>query len=137
MLIEIKCAFCCGAGWKIPGHINRAIVAGAKLYCSRHCAGMARRLSISVQEKKAAKAEYDLKYRAKMESEELRARKAAYYQRTRDPEKERTKRKARMHLHVEYCRRPEYRAQKSVYDRERIVGHAEGHPLRGHPAGSG
>jgi hypothetical protein len=47
----------------------------------------------------------------------LKAKKAAYYQRARDPEKERKRRKENMAQHVEYCRQPRYRAWKSEYDK--------------------
>lgn len=56
-------------------------------------------------------------YRAR-EAEKLKAKKAAYYQRTADREKEREARKRRMPKHVEYCRRPEYREWKQKYDRK-------------------
>lgn len=68
--------------------------------------------------KKQAKAEYDRKYRKKNRVR-LRAKKAAYFQRTYDPKQAAKARKKRMPAHVEYCRQPEYRAWKKEYDRER------------------
>lgn len=47
----------------------------------------------------------------------LKAKKAAYFQRTYDPEKARVERKKRSKAHAEYCRRPEYRAWKQQYGR--------------------
>ena len=88
---------------------------GAPLYCGRACAGLARRRNQA--EKIAAKAAYDKERRAKLR-DRIKAEKAAYYQRTKDPIKEAAQRKARMHLHVAYCQRPEYRAWKSEYDRQ-------------------
>lgn len=66
-------------------------------------------------EKKRRKAAYDVEYRAKNLSL-IRERKAAYYQRTADREREREYRKQHMARHVEYCRRPEYKAKKHKYD---------------------
>lgn len=67
---------------------------------------------------KEEKAAYDREYREK-NRDLLKAKKAAYYQRTRDPEKERIIRKANMARHVAYCRTDEYRAKKKAYDSER------------------
>lgn len=102
------------------GRANRADKIGAPLYCGRACAGIARRLVVpkSAEQKKAEKAAYDREYRRR-DPEGMRIYKALYYQETRDPEKEREARKARMPQHVEYCRRPEYRAKKHEYDLER------------------
>ena len=68
-------------------------------------------------EKRAAKKAYDASRRKEL-SVEIKAAKAAYYQRTRNPVQEAEKRKERMPYHVEYCRRPEYRAWKAKYDQE-------------------
>jgi hypothetical protein len=101
------------------GHINRYLKIGAPLYCCKACAGLARRLvnPPSEEERKAAKAAYDRAYRTR-DPEKRKAERAAYYQRTRDPVKEAALRKERMPKHVEYCRRPEYKAWKSDYDRQ-------------------
>lgn len=107
----------CGATVRQPqGAINRAIRQGKPLYCDRACAGRARQVSQS--HKKRRKAEYDARRRAE-KATEISAQKRAYYQRTRDPERERERRRANMSRHVEYCRRPEYKAAKAEYDRER------------------
>lgn len=100
--------------------VNRASRAGAPIYCTRECAGIARRLKNppTEAERKAAKAEYDAIYRA---DPTRRARKKALnrarHLATYDPVKAAAERKAKMPRHVEYCRRPEYRAWKSQYDR--------------------
>ncbi len=98
------------------GAINRAIREGKPLYCDRTCAGLARR--ISAGQKKRRKSVYDARRRAERAAE-ISAEKRAYYQRTRDPEKERERRRANMHRHVEYCRRPEYVEGKAAYDLDR------------------
>lgn len=67
---------------------------------------------------KAEKAEYDRLYRAK-NKERLRAQRAAYFQRTYDPEKAAIERKKKMPRHLEYCRQPKYKTYKAKYDGSR------------------
>jgi hypothetical protein len=67
---------------------------------------------------KKAKAAYDREYRKKNRAM-LKAKKAAYFQRTYDPVKAAKERKKTMARHIEYCRRPEYRKKKAAYDRKR------------------
>lgn len=115
------CAHCGKHGFKSVGHINRSAKCGAPLFCGRKCFGLQRRLNRSDAEKRALKAEYDAEYR-EINRAKLKARKAAYYQRTHDPVKEAEARKKRMPQHVEYCRRPEYRKWKQEYDRKHRAG---------------
>jgi hypothetical protein len=68
-------------------------------------------------ERKAAKAEYDRQYR-RDNQEMLKAKKSDYFQRTYDPIAAAEVRAKRMPSHVEYCRRPEYRAWKQRYDKQ-------------------
>lgn len=112
------CAFCGNPVKQPAGAINRAVKRGLPIYCDRECAGMARRAPMTMSMRKQQKREYDIAYRA-MHADRLKAQKAKHYQLTRDPEKERAVRKARMHLHVAYCRRPEYREWKKQYDKQR------------------
>jgi hypothetical protein len=119
--------------------VNRANKIGAPIYCGRVCSGLARRDGKTKQDKIAEKAAYDREYRAgvrrresqteddrKRLAEARRQQKADYYRGNHDREKEREIRKAKMPRHLEYCRRPEYRAKKKVYDRryraEQIFG---------------
>lgn len=106
-----RCARC---NKRVRGHIKRDYC--RHVYCGRRCFGLARR--VPKRERVAAKAKYDREYRAK-NAARLKAEKAAYYQRTRDPEKERKIRKANMARHVAYCRKPAYRAKKVEYDKRR------------------
>lgn len=99
------------------GDYNRAIKQGYKPVCGKVCAGVKRRKNKSVEQKKLEKAEYDRKYRAER-YEEIQQKKRDYFQRTYDPEKARIVRKARMPKHIEYCRQPEYKKKKKVYDRQ-------------------
>jgi hypothetical protein len=96
---------------------NRAVRLLAPLYCGKACAGLARRTPKPDDEtRRLLKAAYDSEYRER-NAEKRRAQKAAWFKRTYDPAKAAVERKARMPRHVEYCRRPEYRAWKAEYDR--------------------
>ena len=68
--------------------------------------------------KKQRKAAYDREYRKKNRAM-LKAKKAAWFQRTYDPVKAAKDRKKTMPKHVEYCRQPEYKAWKKKYDKQR------------------
>lgn len=71
-------------------------------------------------ERKRKKADYDREYRSK-NRELLKRKKASAYAKwgPLHREEERKARQKRMPKHVEYCRRPEYRRKKAVYDRQR------------------
>lgn len=113
---RVNCKYCGAVVQQPQGAINRAIRLGKPIYCDRDCAGLARRVPPS--EKKEAKRIYDAQRRAELAAE-ISAKKAEYYQRTRDPAKERARRQANMDRHVQYCRQPEYVTYKADYDRER------------------
>lgn len=117
MLIEITCPQCGTVALKRASEVNRARRNGNNLYCGKKCAGLGRRTNKSFEQKKAEKRLYDMEYRRKNRAL-LKAKKAAYFQRTYDPAKAAIERKKRMPKHVEYCRRPEYRAWKREYDRQ-------------------
>ncbi len=107
----------CGAPVKqSQGSINRALREGKPLYCDRVCTGLARRVSASYKKRK--KAAYDADRRVE-KAAEISAKKRDYHQRTRNPEKERERRRVNMERHVEYCRQPEYKAAKAEYDRDK------------------
>ncbi len=116
-MISVKCAQCGTERRMYVGHVNRAQKNGNRLFCSRECSGVARRKFKSDEQKKAEKKAYDAEYRVR-DVEGRKAKKADYYQRTKDREKEARIRKERMPKHVEYCRRPEYVAWKREYDRQ-------------------
>lgn len=71
----------------------------------------------TVEQKKAEKAAYDKARRERL-GEALRAQKrAAYYENHEESKRKQAEyRKKRMPKHVEYCRRPEYKAKKHEYD---------------------
>lgn len=113
--VRVKCCHCGKKVTKRSIDVARARKAGHSLYCNRICSGLGRRLGKTKAEKVAAKRLYDMEYRAKNRAM-LKAKKAEYFQRTYDPAKAAVERKKRMPQHVEYCRRPEYRAWKAKYD---------------------
>lgn len=117
-MIRLLCPQCGKAFERAAGHVKRSRSIGAPLYCGMACAGLARRRKNppTETERKAAKKAYNAQYRLR-DPDALKDRKAAYYQRTRDPVKEAVERKKHMPRHVEYCRRPDYRVKKAAYDR--------------------
>ena len=115
--MKFNCHYCGKENDRNAAHIRRALEAGNNLYCDRKCSAMGRRTDKRTDEqKKADKAEYDRQYRAK-NREKLKKQKKEYFQRTYDPVKQRAYNQSRMKHHVEYCRRPEYKAYKKEYDR--------------------
>lgn len=115
--MRLRCALCKRSFERAAGHVSRSLKIGAPLYCTRECAGLARRMKNprTKAQLRAEKKAYDAVYRERNLAT-IKAKKAARYQANRDPVKEAAVRKKRMHLHVEYCRRPEYKAWKSKYD---------------------
>lgn len=114
--MKYRCAHCGKANDGFAGHVNRAQARGLKLYCDRKCSGLGRRLGKTKAQLKEEKRLYDIEYRAK-NLEAIKAKKRAHFQKTYDRKAAAEYRKQRMHLHVEYCRRPEYKAWKREYDR--------------------
>lgn len=112
------CAYCREPHGRSNSHVNRSLKTGALVYCGRTCAGLSRRQWVSKDQRKAEKRAYDMEYRRKNRAL-LKAKKAAYFQRTYDPAKAAIERKAKMPRHVEYCRRPEYKVKKQAYDQQR------------------
>jgi len=116
-MVQIVCPTCRQTAFKQAGAVNRSKRRNASVYCSRGCAGIARRKGKSLAQKKAEKRLYDIDYRRKNHLA-LKAKKAAHHRRTYDPIKAAAERKRRMRYHVAYCQRPEYRAWKKRYDRK-------------------
>jgi hypothetical protein len=113
----MRCSNCGKPHGRPTGEINRAAKIGARLFCDRRCAGLARRAGKTKEQKVAEKRIYDAAYRAKNLAM-LKAKKRAYFERTYDPKKAAVERKKRMHLHVAYCRQPRYKAWKQRYDQQ-------------------
>lgn len=116
--MKLLCAHCRKPHRRCVGAINRAAKDGLPLFCNRKCAGLARRKPKKPKAQRVAeKRLYDMAYRKK-NAASMRVKKAAYFQRTYDPRKAAVVRKARMHLHVQYCRQPRYKAWKREYDQK-------------------
>lgn len=102
--------------------VNRANAIGAKLYCNRNCAGLARRVEKTQEQKKAEKAAYDARRRKEL-ADQIKAQKRAIYERNREhylaQHAEYRNRPENVARHNAYCRRPEYVAEKREYDRRR------------------
>jgi hypothetical protein len=124
LVVDVKliCPQCSVEFDRNTGHVNRSLKIGAPLYCGLACAGLARRLKVpkTDEQKRAEKSEYDRKRREE-HGIDLRAKKMAAYYADHERNLARAKeyRKIRMPKHVEYCRRPEYRAYKHEYDIKR------------------
>jgi hypothetical protein len=113
--VTVLCGYCNFIVPQSQSSIRRALREGKPLYCNRVCSGMARR--VTLDQKRETKRVYDARRRTE-KAAEISAKKQAYYRRTRDPVKEHERRRNNMGKHVEYCRRPKYRASKAAYDRE-------------------
>lgn len=117
--VKLICGACGKEYEKSTGHYNRAIKVGYKMFCSHACSFEHRKVERTNEEKKALKSEYDKKRRNGPIREVILKKKKEYYVSHRDPVKEAQYRKEkRMPYHVEYCRKPEYRTKKKVYDQQ-------------------
>lgn len=114
----MKWACCyCGSDFEIANAaLNRARNKGLNVYCDRKCAGLGRRRGKTKEQKVKDKADYDKQFRVKNKSR-LKKSKHEYFKRTYNKEQAALVRKANMHRHVEYCRRPEYVKWKKEYDK--------------------
>jgi hypothetical protein len=113
--MKVRCASCKRWIEKCTGAVNRARKSGSKLFCDKHCFGLSRRRHKTHAQKIAEKREYDIAYRRKNITR-IKAEKQAWFRRTYDPAKAAKVRKAKMHLHVAYCRQPRYKRWKRKYD---------------------
>jgi hypothetical protein len=117
----MKCAHCGVEFHAKQNYVNRAQREGRRMFCSRVCFGLDRRLvnPPTEAERKEAKRLYDAARRAERHAE-ICAKKRDHYYANRDRilAEQTAYRKAHMQRHVEYCRQPEYKAWKSEYDRQ-------------------
>jgi hypothetical protein len=117
-----RCDHCGAELHKQPSAINRAAAVGARLFCNRTCAGLARRSGKSAEQKKAEKAAYDAKRRTEL-ADQIKTQKREIYLRNREhylrQHTEYRNRPENVARHNAYCRRPEYVAEKREYDRRR------------------
>lgn len=113
--MEAICNNCQGRFEKSAGSINRAKKVGLNIYCSKECSSLGRRLNKSEEQKKLDKKQYDAAYR-ETNKDKIKIKKHEYFKKTYDSAKAAIERKKNMPRHVEYCRRPEYKAKKKNYD---------------------
>jgi hypothetical protein len=114
-LTTTPCAWCSKQFPIEIGALNRARRRGMSVYCCPRHSGYGRGIGRTKAEKRRLKAEYDRQYRLD-NLLRITVGKRDYHRRTYDPKKAAKTRKRRMPYHVEYCRRPEYRAYKRQYD---------------------
>ncbi len=81
--MNFRCHHCGAKGEKDASAFNRAAAISANLYCSRKCAGLARRVEKTPEQKKAEKAAYDAKRRAEL-ADKISAEKRAWYEANRE-----------------------------------------------------
>lgn len=123
--LSLICPICNKKYEKGVGHYNRAIKLNAKLYCSKPCSSIGRKLESdkhlkTPEQLKSEKAEYDREYREK-NAERLKLVKAEEFKKdyAANPEKYRKRRKDRMPYHVEYCRKPDQREKERLRNRKK------------------
>lgn len=115
----MKCDHCRKVIKRAPAQLNRT--GTGRNFCNLHCFSQSRRTFKPKAQKVAEKRLYDIAYRRK-NRKLLKAKKHAYFERTYDPVAAAKVRKARMHLHVVYCRQPHYKRWKKRYDNRYRAG---------------
>jgi len=116
MKIDIICEQCGQSFKKERAHVNRARKLGFRLFCDRNCAGLARRVERSVEEKKEMKRLYDIEYRK--DNQILKLKKAEYYKSPSGRAVQKRNRARRKDKHLEYIRTDAYKKWKHEYDQK-------------------
>jgi hypothetical protein len=114
---SVLCSYCGKPVNQTTGAINRAKKHGRGIYCNRECSGLGRRKNKTPAKRKEEKRLYDMEYRNR-NKDLLKEKKAEWFKRTYDVSNAREKRKSRSAFHAEYCRRPEYKEWKKIYDQQ-------------------
>jgi hypothetical protein len=122
-MIKLICSSCAEPFERVLAFVKYQRRHGAENeFCSQRCVGLARRTYKPKAVKVREKAAYDAIYRA-TNSAKLKLTRAAYFQRTYDPERARRERAPKMAAHVAYCRKyyadPKRKAEKVAYDLDR------------------
>lgn len=114
--MKFICAYCGKEGDKSSGHINRANKQGLKLFCSRVCFGLNRRVNRTDEEWKKIKADYDKKRRAELK-DVIKAKQKAYNESPAGRAMQKRHREKRKEQHAAYIKTEKYRKWKQVYDK--------------------
>lgn len=123
MMVNFICNYCGKTSKRRDAYLKVAAKKGAPVFCDKKCAGLGRRTNETPEEKKAIKYWYDQFLNVSMtedekELEELQRMVYFQWEYARNPEKHRKRRQERMAAHVEYCRQPEYKVYKQIYDEQ-------------------
>lgn len=120
--MDFVCEHCGASSARRATDVARARAAGRRLFCSRNCAGLARRVERTEEERRSRKAAYDKDYRER-DRGNRRAKKAEYHRRTYDPDKARAIRDANAEAIRQYkadwYADPSNRERKRQYDEAR------------------
>lgn len=111
--MKIDCSYCKKEIDKPTGHINRSKSKGSPIYCNKTCAGLGRRSTLTLEEKKKEKADYDKLYRDK--NREALKEKARIYNLSeagRETQKRLRVKRKQNGKHAEYCRKPDQRKKE-------------------------
>lgn len=118
--MKFICSHCGKEGDKATGHINRANKLGMKLFCSRVCFGLDRRVERTEDEKKRIKYEYDKKRREELK-DEIQKRQKAYNESPAGRAMQKRHRDKRKKQHAEYIKSERYRKWKKEYDKKYVA----------------
>lgn len=125
MLVAVRCTQCRRLFEKERGQLNRALRAiPGRMYCSRKCAGLARRIEKPpIEVRRARKAAYDLVRRNGPMRDEILAAKRDAYRENRDPLREAAKRLKKRDWQRAYAKSynadPSNKRRKRRYDMRR------------------
>lgn len=127
--MKLTCCYCKNEFIVPPnnrGQRRNSINRGLPVYCNKNCAGLGRRTDETPEEKKEIKMWYDLFIRASMEEDEYwldYLQRALYFHMdyAANAGKYKKRRQDKQEAHNEYCRQPEYKEYKKVYDEQYIA----------------
>lgn len=121
--IELTCPICNNHYFKSTSHYNRAVKLNAKMYCSKACFSIGRKLEFdkylkTPEQLKEEKAQYD-RVRRKEKREELKIKAQQYNQTAAGRATQKRSRQKLKQYHVEYCRKPEQRTKERLRNRRK------------------
>lgn len=115
--MKLNCSYCGKENDFKTGAINAARKRGQLVqYCNKTCAGLGRRRNLTIEQKKAEKANYDREYRNN-NRELLKEKKQIYYQTPSGRAVQKRNRDNRKEQHKAYIKTDRYRKWKHDYDK--------------------